>query len=43
MAASEMQKRIKLAQDSLTGKIKDSNNQTKPFSFLTNIGGKDTT
>ena len=29
-------------QDNLTGKLKDSNQQTKPFSFLTNIGGKDT-
>ena len=38
-----MQRRILQYQETLTGKLKESNNQTKPFSFLNNIGGKDTT
>ena len=43
LTSLEMQRRIKQYQGTLTSKIKDQNNHSKPFSFLTNIGGKDTT
>ena len=42
LASAEMHRRIKQYTET-TGKMKDPNSQSKPFSFLTNIGGKDTT